>query len=58
VEALFEGLDGVLGLHLVALEAFVGFLAAAHSGFGLFLGVSFSEGQVSSVKAPGFTQLP
>ena len=39
-----DGLDRVLGLSTLLLEAFLGFESTTFSGFGLFGGVSFHGG--------------
>jgi hypothetical protein len=44
VQGLFEGLDGTLGLGVVALEAFRSGAATALSGFGLALLIGFGAG--------------
>src|SRR2546427_746015 len=43
-EGLMDGLDRVLGLSTLLLEAFLGFESTAFSGFGLFVSVSFHRG--------------
>ena len=43
-EGLMDGLNIVLGLSTLLLEAFLGFESTAFSGFGLFGGVSFHGG--------------
>src|SRR5947208_102605 len=43
-EGLMDGLNRVLGLSTLLLEAFLGFESTAFSGFGLFVGVSFHGG--------------
>jgi len=43
-EGLMDGLDRVLGLSTLLLEAFLGFESTTFSGFGLFGGVSFHGG--------------
>jgi len=43
-EGLMDGLDIVLGLSTLLLEAFLGFESTAFSGFGLFVSVSFHRG--------------
>jgi len=44
LQGLMEGLDIVLGLDALLLEALLGFESTAFSGFGLFVGVSFHGG--------------
>src|SRR5437879_8265547 len=43
-EGLMDGLDRVLGLSTLLLEAVLGFESTTFSGFGLFGGVSFHGG--------------
>ncbi len=44
LQGLMEGLDRVLGLSALSLEALLGFESTAFSGFDLFVGVSFHGG--------------
>jgi len=44
LQGLMEGLDRVLGLDALVLEALLGLESTAFSGFGLFVGVAFHGG--------------
>jgi hypothetical protein len=54
-EGLMDGLDRVLGLSPLLLEAFLGFEPTAWSGFGLFGGVSFHWGYGESLRTFGLS---